>query len=35
MQTKLAGEFPSLPSEARTMINDYGLLRRECRAIKN
>ena len=30
---RLAAEFSQLPAEARAMIADYALLRRECRAI--
>jgi len=32
---KLAAEFSRLPAEARAMIDDYALLRRECRAISH
>ncbi len=30
---KLATEFSRLPAEARAMVDDYALMRRECRAI--
>ena len=30
---KLAAEFSRLPAEARANLDDYALLRRECRAI--
>ena len=30
---KLATEFSRLPAEASAMVDDYALMRRECRAI--
>ena len=30
---KLAAEFSRLSAEARAMVDDYALMRRECRAI--
>jgi hypothetical protein len=30
---KLAAEFSRLPAEVRANIDDYALIRRECRAI--
>jgi hypothetical protein len=32
-EKRLAAEFPGLPKEARQTLDDYGLLRREIRAI--